>query len=193
MNPSPFIFRQRGLLMPGIMLGMFTLNYQNPTPVNFGGIAFAILSIAIRFLAAGQILSNPNSLTIQSSGLSHQGIYAMCRHPLYLSNILAALGWVLFFNPYVWTALLSVFLVVLFYHYIALLEEKELKQNYPSEYLDYVKKTRRWVPNLGFLGQTSWEKIKPLPQIWNQQQKNFLWLTLSYSSVPVFKLLQDVF
>jgi protein-S-isoprenylcysteine O-methyltransferase Ste14 len=78
-------------------------------------------------------------------GLLHEGIYARIRHPRYVEFALALVGWSLFANfqgLYVVTAVSIVLLLL-----IVELEERELRQRFGQDYVDYCARVPRFVPH----------------------------------------------
>jgi protein-S-isoprenylcysteine O-methyltransferase Ste14 len=68
------------------------------------------------------------------------------RHPLYLGSILVYLGLTLSTASLFCLALLVV--IVLFFNYIAGYEEKLLELKFGEAYIEYEKKTGKWVPGI---------------------------------------------
>lgn len=71
------------------------------------------------------------------------GVYALVRHPLYSSQLFAALGWTLYTLSLVHLALLV--LAALFFDYKASKEEGWLRERHP-EYSDYALRVRKFIP-----------------------------------------------
>jgi protein-S-isoprenylcysteine O-methyltransferase Ste14 len=82
-----------------------------------------------------------------AGGVVQSGIYAHVRHPRYLGLMLVFLGLALL------TAAVGFFLLaivtVLLYYIVAPLEERELRQQYGSQYEAYARTVPRFVPRLG--------------------------------------------
>jgi protein-S-isoprenylcysteine O-methyltransferase Ste14 len=85
----------------------------------------------------------PLPYPVNHSQLVQHGVYGWVRHPLYSSQLFAALGWVVF------TASLSHLAVLivgfLFFDYKASREEEWLQARHP-EYADYARRVRKFIP-----------------------------------------------
>lgn len=77
-------------------------------------------------------------------GLLREGIYGRVRHPRYVEFSLALVAWALFSN-YVGLYLMTAVTLVLLY-IIVLMEEKELRERYGQEYVDYSARVPRFIP-----------------------------------------------
>jgi protein-S-isoprenylcysteine O-methyltransferase Ste14 len=98
------------------------------------GISAFGMGLAIFLIALFTI----KSLESYEGDLITKGIYSKIRHPMYLGFILWLIGFPLIFGAFTSLILSLIFIVnILFWRY---LEEKELKERFPS-YNDYKKKT----------------------------------------------------
>jgi len=94
--------------------------------------------VVVRVMARRELGACP--VLRQKGSLVTTGIYSRVRHPMYLSNILFALGWALLFRGI--HALLCVPIWALCYGVLIFFEEKGLEEKYGEEYREY----RRRVP-----------------------------------------------
>ena len=108
-----------GLLCAGLVLGAWTLKINNPE--NF----------------------NVSPLPKLGARLCFEGPYKFCRHPMYLSLMMAVIGIVLC-NHSLTNAVAAVFLVVVL-DYKARLEE-QLLQRESGDYRAYMDRSRRFIP-----------------------------------------------
>ncbi|MBM3941439.1 MAG: isoprenylcysteine carboxylmethyltransferase family protein [SAR202 cluster bacterium] len=98
-----------------------------------------------RTFSMGQLLGLEElSKTPAKGHLVRTGLYARMRHPRYVQFMLASLGWVLIANyPAAYLAWLTwipgAYVTVLF-------EERELRQRFGQEYVDYCREVPRFVP-----------------------------------------------
>lgn len=77
-------------------------------------------------------------------GLLQEGIYGRMRHPRYVEFSLALVAWSLFSN-YAGLYLMTAVTLVLLY-LIVILEERELRERYGQEYVDYSARVPRFIP-----------------------------------------------
>lgn len=75
--------------------------------------------------------------------LIRRGIYGKIRHPLYTAVILAGLGWALAWGS--WSSALAAAALIPFLHAKSLHEERLLREKF-SDYREYEKTTKRFVP-----------------------------------------------
>jgi len=85
----------------------------------------------------------PLPYPVEHNQLVTTGIYAYVRHPLYSSQLFAAMGWSIFA-----VSCSHLFLTVagfLFFSYKASLEEQWLTRRHP-EYAEYARRVKRFIP-----------------------------------------------
>ncbi len=105
-----------------------------------GVIALAIGGLGVLKLGANL---TPLPYPLDHNRLVTQGIYALIRHPLYSSQLFAALGWVIYSLSL--SHLLLLFIGFVFFDYKAAREEAWLTERHP-EYADYARGTRKLIP-----------------------------------------------
>lgn len=81
-------------------------------------------------------------------GLVSSGAFRYVRHPLYLGGILFYLGLTFATSSLMSLALLAAGFI--FYNYIAGYEERLLEEKLGTAYIDYKKKTGKWIPTRRF-------------------------------------------
>jgi len=79
----------------------------------------------------------------ERSGFIQRGIYARVRHPLYLSVMLASLGWALIWQS--WPSFVAALVLIPFFQAKARREERWLRDMFP-EYADYQCRVPRFLP-----------------------------------------------
>ena len=76
----------------------------------------------------------------------HDKIYDKYRHPMYLGALLFYLGiTILMLSLPLFITFIAIFI---FYSFIARHEEKLLVNQFGDDYIDYMKRVRRWIPKL---------------------------------------------
>jgi len=85
----------------------------------------------------------PLPYPVDHSRLVTTGVYALVRHPLYASQLLAALGWAVFSTSL--SHLLLLLVALGFFSFKASKEERWLTEKHP-EYADYAKKVKKFIP-----------------------------------------------
>lgn len=99
------------------------------------------LIIAVYLFRSGHVVISRKQ---RPTGVVSSGAFRYVRHPLYLGSILVYLGLTVSTASLFCLALLVV--IVFFYNYIAGYEEKLLEIKWGEAYLDYKKKTGKWLP-----------------------------------------------
>jgi protein-S-isoprenylcysteine O-methyltransferase Ste14 len=196
-----FLFRHRNYLFPIFYLILFA-----PSPAIFDdfyipviiGLSFALFGQAIRILTIGlvYIIRGGKHRRIYAKELVTDGIFAHCRNPLYLGNILILTGLVITSNSLV-SLLILLPLFVFAYQAIVMAEEDFLQDRFGPQYKDYLRSVNRWVPHLKGIGNTiksstfKWKRV-----IVKEYNSTYIWLTgavllilknyYSYSTVQDF-------
>ena len=80
----------------------------------------------------------------QTSALVTRGIFHYIRHPMYAA--LLGLNWGMFFRSVSWPALLLAIVASIFLWRTARSEEEECIAYFGQHYLDYMQRTRRFIP-----------------------------------------------
>ncbi len=104
-------------------------------------------TVAIIFAALGSFnireYLTPLPYPVDHNQLVQHGIYAWVRHPLYSSQLFAALGWALYTLSL--SHLLILALGFVFFDYKAGKEEAWLSERHP-EYAEYAHRVRKFIP-----------------------------------------------
>lgn len=111
------------------------------------------------------------------------GPYSVVRHPLYVFNFLGGLSFGLATeHPLVAVVLVAIFVV--YYPLVVAREERYLEQRYGAAYLEYKRRTPRWIPNFSLYTEPESCVVRPafirkgiLEAAW------FLWLFLLWEIV----------
>ncbi len=126
---------------------LLVITSHSSTVLRVTALLILILSLVLRWvsiLTLKQYFSA--NLTIQKDHkIIQQGIYSVLRHPSYTGVVLSFLALGLSFNSY--PSLVLIFLPNLIMILIRIeVEEKILFKNFPEEYPEYARKTRKLLP-----------------------------------------------
>ncbi|MGH7789361.1 MAG: methyltransferase family protein [Candidatus Binatia bacterium] len=158
-----FVFRHRNALVP-VTVGL-TLLFTRPRPflgdpradalLDALGIAVALSGQALRVLVIGlaYIQRGGKNKQIAADRLVCNGLFAHCRHPLYVGNFLLFVGLMLIWNsPAAYVVVVG--LVALSLWAMASAEEAFLARKFGAEYTAYCARVNRFVPDLRGLRAT---------------------------------------
>ena len=146
-----FFFRYRNSLAPILYIGLFI-------PTAAANDSYYILAIigmlivltgkAIRMTTIGlvYIVRGGSNGSIFASGLVKTGIFAHCRNPMYLGNILIMTG--LFIMADTVLVFFIVPLVIFFYQAVVMAEEDFLRRQFGHEYEEYTSNVNCWIPRM---------------------------------------------
>jgi len=120
------------------------------SPISFQlPVAVALFTLSAITGVAGVVALGKNRTAfptpLPDSELISTGIYRVVRHPLYLSLMLWAISWGLFWRSTVGIGFAVP--VAIFFDLKARDEERRLRANHP-EYADYARHVRRFVPGV---------------------------------------------
>jgi len=150
-----FFFRYRNGLFP--LAFAFALLVDQPafplgrhdldTAFDLAGAAVAFLGLALRALTVGYeyIIRGGRNGKVFAETLVQGGVFAHCRNPLYLGNILIAVGLALMSQS---TAFYLIFIPFILFAYASIVaaEEAYLLGKFGAEYEDYCRRVNRWWP-----------------------------------------------
>jgi protein-S-isoprenylcysteine O-methyltransferase Ste14 len=115
--------------------------------VSFVPLVFGVRSLARQGKPQKQRAGDPQLLAFEkTSNLVTTGIYRTIRHPMYSSLLL--LTWGLFFKTPSWVGLLLAAAATLCLVLTARADEAECRRFFGSQYSDYMKRTRMFIPYL---------------------------------------------
>jgi hypothetical protein len=106
------------------------------------GEALRIVTIGYEYIERGG-----RNRQVYASRLVQGGVFAQCRNPLYLGNILLTLGLALIVNAMVFY-LVVLPLVIYAYTAIVAAEEQFLRNTFGAEFDQYCRRVNRWIPSL---------------------------------------------
>jgi len=164
-----WLFHYRNILFPVYYAALFipsSVIFQSEEWALITGLLFIGTGTLIRFTTIGlvYIIRGGSKRQIHADTLVTDGIYKVCRNPMYLGNILLLFGFGLFANSLLFTLLFAP-LFVLFYVAIICAEEDFLSKKFGQQFAEYKSHTNAFIPNLknlktAFKGHTfNWKKV----------------------------------
>lgn len=149
------IFRYRNGLFPvmfvlAILAGRPEYPFGRPeldTAFNLVGVVLALLGEALRALTIGYeyIIRGGRNHQVYAEKLVQGGVFAHCRNPLYLGNVLITLGLALTIHSVVFYLVFIPFILIAYASIVAA-EEVYLRGKFGAEYDDYCRRVYRWWP-----------------------------------------------
>jgi protein-S-isoprenylcysteine O-methyltransferase Ste14 len=156
-----FIFRYRNLLFPILfVLLVFSVKpslgskyFENVRYVI--GIIVALTGQIVRALTIGlaYIKRGGKDKNVFAKKLVTEGVFAHCRNPLYLGNILIVVGLGIVAHSLLFY-LIGIPLFIFFYMAIIMAEENYLANKFGQEYVDYCRNVNRFIPKFSGIGET---------------------------------------
>jgi protein-S-isoprenylcysteine O-methyltransferase Ste14 len=111
------------------------------------GVCIALLGQALRIVTIGYeyIERGGRDRKVYASSLVQGGVFGHCRNPLYLGNIMLAVGIALVVHA---AAFYLIVLPVVGYAYVSIVaaEEAFLQRKFGDAYRDYCRRVNRWIP-----------------------------------------------
>ncbi|GAL58244.1 hypothetical protein EV102420_10_00260 [Pseudescherichia vulneris NBRC 102420] len=153
-----FLFRTRNALFPLLYLTLFVSQQQvsqNAVAMLLAGAAVALLGQGIRVLTVGldYIVRGGRQRKVYADSLVQTGLFAHCRNPLYLGNLLMIIGFgIAANNP--WYLAIAMPLFFLGYACIIAAEECYLLERFGDDYRHYCARTPRLLPRLAGMSET---------------------------------------
>lgn len=131
---------------------MGVLSYLIPTPILlvYPFNLFGVLLIFIGFILAGMVVIKFKQAKTEihpfktPQQLVTSGIFAYSRNPIYLGMLMVLIGLWLLLGALSAGLAVIVFFLIINYSNIPF-EEKQLEEIFGQDYLDYKKRTRRWI------------------------------------------------
>jgi protein-S-isoprenylcysteine O-methyltransferase Ste14 len=129
-----------GVLLTILVLTILFRNQFNGSEY-FRTIGFIIGAIGVVILITGIVtLGKYFTASMTPKGLVTHGIYSKIRHPIFFGVILVYLGMEFIFQS-IYGLFLVIFVLIPFYIYSAIEEEKILSEKFKDKYIAYKKKT----------------------------------------------------
>jgi len=177
-----FLFRNRNGLFPIFYLMLFVPSpevFDNPVMAMIIGFSVTLIGQLIRVVTIGlvYIMRGGRNRRVYAEDLVTTGIFAHCRNPLYVGNILVLAGLGIASNSLIFMAVfLPIFLF--FYQAIVLAEENFLAGKFGEQYAEYCRKVNRWIPNLLGIGKTlrsmtfKWKRV-----VIREYNSTYIWMS----------------
>lgn len=169
-----FFFRTRDAVFPVVLLALafgtrplvIDGNWQLDRRLDALGFAVASIGQLLRVAVIGfaYITRGGKNRRIHADSLVQEGIFAHCRNPLYLGNILIVAGLAIVHGSW-WFYLIGIPFFVFAYSAIVRAEEDFLSRQFGGAYEDYCRRVPRFVPALRGLNRTlegmtfDWKKV----------------------------------
>jgi protein-S-isoprenylcysteine O-methyltransferase Ste14 len=119
------------------------------TPLFLLGLIFILAGVALRWCAIrtlGKYFTRDVAVS-EDQQVVQNGLYRLIRHPAYSGTFLTMLGLGLIMTN--WASLISLLLCVFIGHFYRVkIEEKALIRTIGQPYIDYMRRTRRFIPLL---------------------------------------------
>jgi len=150
-----WIFHYRNFVFPLFYVALFIPSrdlFQQENWALIAGSVFIGAGILVRIITIGlvYIIRGGDKRKIHAEFLVTEGIYSVCRNPMYLGNILIIFGFGIFANSMLFM-LLFFPLFILFYAAIINAEEDFLINKFGQEFSDYISSSNALWPRLNKL------------------------------------------
>lgn len=146
-----FLFHYRNILFPLFYAALFipSADLMSSNLALIIGSLIILSGILVRCITIGlvYIVRGGSKRKIHAENLVTDGIYQVCRNPMYLGNILLIFGFGIFANSILFVAM---FFPLFCFFYLAIIraEENFLSGKFGQEYLAYVNSSNALFPNL---------------------------------------------
>ena len=159
-----FLFRYRDRVFPAVMAAIFLAFPPQPLMgdwavdwwLDLAGIVVCLLGQGFRAVVVGLAYIKRGGVNkrIFAAKLVQEGMFSVCRNPLYVGNIVVLAGvFLIHNNPYAYLAGAAFFLFS--YRAIVAAEERYLRGQFGAQYDDYCRRVNRWWPAPRRIGQAT--------------------------------------
>ncbi|MGK6353236.1 methyltransferase family protein [Parapedobacter sp. DT-150] len=182
-----FFFKYRNYLFIFLYLALFIPSPPIFSEADFGptfyrypliaGLVITIIGQLIRgiTISLAYIVRGGKDKKVYADRLVTDGVFAHCRNPLYVGNVLMLLGVGILVNSLLYL-LVFIPLFLFIYQAIVLAEENFLRNKFGDQFDAYAKRVHRWLINPVGLGKT----ISSMHFLWKR------WLTKEYNTQVVW-------
>lgn len=177
-----FLFRNRNGIFPLFYLMLFVPSWEvfsNPLIAMIIGFSITIIGQLVRVTTIGlvYIIRGGKDRRVYAEDLVTTGIFAHCRNPLYVGNILILVGLGIASNSLLFMAAFTP-LFLLFWQAIVLAEENYLRNKFGQQYDEYCRRVNRWLINFKGIVKTfnsmefKWRRV-----IIREYNSTYIWMT----------------
>ena len=154
---NQFFSRYRLLLSKCLLLSIILILIISKNNIDNNSMPFVILEFSGFFLVIVGVLGRIwSSLYIEGNKtnlLVTNGIYSICRNPLYFFSFLLLLGYCLLIKSFI-IASMAILMLIIIYPRTIKYEEEKLLQIHGDDYLNYFNNTPKFIPNLFLFKKT---------------------------------------
>lgn len=123
-----------------------TTQLSKEIPIQFRLFVFAILALIAFRLVNGSHKLVLRDVENNKPKVVTEDVYALLRHPMYSAYIIVFIAFIQLTMSLI--SIVPLVVTVILLNVIAAYEEKELIKILGQDYIDYMKKVPRWIPNL---------------------------------------------
>jgi protein-S-isoprenylcysteine O-methyltransferase Ste14 len=177
-----FLFRNRNGIFPLFYLMLFVPSWEvftNPVVAMAIGFSVTVTGQLVRVMTIGlvYIIRGGKDRRVYAEDLVTTGIFAHCRNPLYVGNILILVGLGIASNSLLFMAVFTP-LFLIFWQAIVLAEENYLRGKFGEQYDNYCSNVHRWLINFKGIGATfrsmefKWRRV-----LIREYNSTYIWMT----------------
>ncbi len=153
-----FFYHYRNFLFPFFYAALFipsSFLFEDYWHAIYLGLFITCIGQFIRIFTVGfkYIIRGGKNRKVYAEDLVTDGIFAHCRNPMYVGNVLMLLGMGILSNSMLFVFIFIPFFIFI-YQSIILAEEDFLFNKFGEPYKSYMKDVNRWVPSFSGLGET---------------------------------------
>ena len=174
-----FLFKHRNYVFPLYILGLFVVFLTFGPPKNeldgsetaeslldLAAVIVALTGLTVRGIVIGLAYIKRGGLNkkVYADNLVTEGMFSVCRNPLYVGNMLIYTGEFMMFGN-LWCLLTGVLSFWFIYECIIAAEENFLHNKFGAAYEEYCKDVPRWLPMLSKIPEATagmkfdWKKV----------------------------------
>ena len=182
-------FRKPVSILLAIIFIVFLI-FTAPLQCPWGGLIFEALGLFLVVLGVlGRLWCALYIAGHKDSVLRDDGPYSICRNPLYFFSFLGLIG-ITFYARMGLLAIIVGVLFKLYYHFVIQGETNRLKTLFGQPYLDYVKRTPCFFPNLKKYQSRKEITIEPARML--GAAKDVIWFFMALAFVGALNRLHDM-